>query len=165
MFGALMMEDSLGIKAEENSSSEENQRIENTFETATRIYVGIFSLDTALSHTEPRSEDLKTQIQAAILSPMYCDLSHSFHPYSDPQAYTDLNRGVLYITTLLICSMRQKLYFIPLKYCFLPMKIPLYIAAVGEGCHYIGVYHKLPFSNGSQGRIHTEAVVLHTIVH
>lgn len=41
--------------------------------------VGIFSWDTAPSHTEPTTEGLKTEIQAAILSPIYCDLSHSNH--------------------------------------------------------------------------------------
>lgn len=41
--------------------------------------VGIFSLDTALSHSEPTTEGLKTEIQAAILSPIYCDRSHSNH--------------------------------------------------------------------------------------
>lgn len=75
MFVALMMEDSLGIKTEANSSSEENQR--KHLWNCNTDHVGIFSLDTALSHTEPRSEDLKTQIQDAILLPMYSDLSHS----------------------------------------------------------------------------------------
>lgn len=42
-------------------------------------HVGIFGLDTALSHTEATTEGLKTEIQAAILSPIYCDLSHSNH--------------------------------------------------------------------------------------
>lgn len=50
------------------------------------VNVGIFSLDAALSHTEPRTEDLKTENQDAILSPVYCDLRHLFHPYSNPQA-------------------------------------------------------------------------------
>ena len=59
------------------SSSEENQWIENALETAMQITWG--SLDTALSHTEPTTEGLKTEIQAAILSPIYCDLSHSNH--------------------------------------------------------------------------------------
>lgn len=94
-------------------------------------HVGIFGLDTALLHTEATTGSLKTETSRNSVTNILWP--QSFQPYSDPQACTDLNYGILYITTLLICSMRQKLYFIPLKHCFLPMKIPLYSAAVGEG--------------------------------
>lgn len=71
MIVLVMTEECLGTEPETNSSSEESQWIENTFESAAWFSVDIFSLDAAaVSHTEPRTEDLKTENQLAILSPI-----------------------------------------------------------------------------------------------
>ena len=88
------------------------------------VNVGIFSLDAALSHTEPGTEDLNTENQLQFCHQYIVTSGIYFIHTVTHRPVTDLNCGVLYITTLLICSMRQKLCFIPLKYCFIPTKIP-----------------------------------------
>ena len=98
---------------------------------------------------------------APTLPPTHGDRNHLMHKQTQ-RSVTNVKCDGLYIMILVHLLLHP---FKRLLLLFFPLRMSLYISVEQLGGNHHVFYHKLPFSTGSLGRIRTEAVVLHTIVH